>query len=295
MSLGGTPVWAHFAKGAVQTSILSNTNSTQVPSTAVALSADVVSASFADANTGFLPVQSIACDSTKANCTQTWRLLSTRDGGRNVADVTPPKPINSSAHASAPGAIQIIPTPEAITIPAHNTTVAGFDIASAPPLNKMAAAKPGYSVVGIYIGGGNRFDKVQVNLNNSWTFFTSCMGYSFAPLWVGPQAQGSDCSNCSKIPYTGDNATDEYNAYQLGAHEAANAASVIVSTYAWTDGAIVYYDMEPYTGTINNSSALVQNFIGGWVDGLRQNNLLAGAYFNQRNWIDFDVRVTSFL
>ncbi len=115
VSLSGTPVWARFAKGAVETTVLSNTASTQIPSTAAAPSFYVVSSSFADANTGFLLVHNDACDAVKVSCMGTWRLLSTRDAGRNVVDVTPPKPSNNAAHASAGEGAQQIPTPAAAT------------------------------------------------------------------------------------------------------------------------------------------------------------------------------------
>lgn len=155
VSLSGIPTWAHFAKGAVKTTIHANTASAQLasnstirsdsqqgPSIRPDNSLGIVGSAFADANTGFLLVHDDACDAVNAHCSSAWRLLSTQNAGRSIADVTPPTSPKIVGNASEGSSTQQKPTSQAITIPAHNTTVPGFDIASAPRLDQMAGLSP---------------------------------------------------------------------------------------------------------------------------------------------------------
>lgn len=113
VSLTGVPTWAYMAKGAIETTVLANTASAQLPPTSTlrsdgqqkpamttARSLAVMGSAFADANTGFLLVQEDTCDAANAHCSSAWRLLATRDAGRNVVDVTPPTSPNSLERAS---------------------------------------------------------------------------------------------------------------------------------------------------------------------------------------------------
>jgi hypothetical protein len=139
-----------FGKGKVSTAGPSNLNSAQVPSTSISPSFDGIVPSFIDADTGFLLVYGRECDAAKINCTDTSQLLFTRDAGRSVLDVTPPE---KSTGASVDG----------VNATAPPSVIPGFDVASAPALTQMPIAKATSSVVGIYVGGGNRYDKVQAN------------------------------------------------------------------------------------------------------------------------------------
>lgn len=269
----GTPVRANLSKGKIITSGVATSNSAQAPIPSTWPFAQVSEVSFIDAETGFLIVYGRECDTAGTNCADIWRLLFTKNAGTSVLDVTPLQSLNAAPAGAANAAGN---APQLLTAPP--SVIQGFDISSAPTLQQMQLyLKPArFSVVGIYLGGGNRSDKVQANLNSSWTFFANCMGFTFAPIWVGPQAPGVTCSTCSKLSYTGMSpsqvATDISNAYQAGVSQGESAASVVTNNYGWTDGGIVYYDMEGYNGARNDSSALVNNFIGGWVDGPRGRN-----------------------
>ncbi len=100
----GSPIWAHVTKGKLNTVGPLNNNSVQVPSGSTSPALDVICSSFIDADNGFLLVYGTECDGAKINCTDTSRLLFTKDAGRSVQDVTPPEkasvPLAGSARVS---------------------------------------------------------------------------------------------------------------------------------------------------------------------------------------------------
>src|SRR5579872_260535 len=66
----------------------------------------------------------------------------------------------------------------------------GFDACAAPSSATMSAwnADSPYSVAGVYIGGSDRAC-AQANLTSGWVSQQASAGWTFIPLYVGPQAE----------------------------------------------------------------------------------------------------------
>ena len=147
---------------------------------------------------------------------------------------------------------------------------AGFDTCAAPSTSVMTAWKASpYTSVGVYIGGANRGCS-QPNLTKSWVSTVTGQGWRLLPIWVGPQAPCTTLGSTTKIT------ADPGQSFGEGAAQgsaAANAAQAL--GLGWL--APVYYDMEAYPRG-GQCSAAVQNFIGGWVQGLNARGYRAGFY-----------------
>ena len=147
---------------------------------------------------------------------------------------------------------------------------AGFDTCAAPSTSVMTAWKASpYTSVGVYIGGANRGCS-QPNLTKSWVSTVTGQGWRLLPIWVGPQAPCTTLGSTTKIT------ADPGQSFGEGAAQgsaAANAAQAL--GFGWL--APVYYDMEAYPRG-GQCSAAVQNFIGGWVQGLNARGYRAGFY-----------------
>ncbi len=153
----------------------------------------------------------------------------------------------------------------------------GIDACTAPSLDAMRTFWNGtpYGDLGIYLGGVNRACG-QPNLTASWVSQVVDMGWSFMPIWVGPEAPcfGRDIA---KFP------NDPVAAAAQGQQEATGAIAA-AQTVGFARGSVVYYDMEAYGTTC---SPAVRAFIGGWVSALHAAGWKAGMYGSCVNVGDF--------
>src|SRR6266545_1782557 len=140
----------------------------------------------------------------------------------------------------------------------------GIDACTAPSLDTLRAFWNGtpYGDLGIYLGGVNRACG-QPNLTASWVSQAVDIGWSFLPIWVGPEAP---CFSYNYAKFSNDPAT-------------AAAQGV-----GFARGSVVYYDMEAYGTTC---SPAVQAFIGGWTSALHAAGWKAGMYGSCTNVGDF--------
>jgi Domain of unknown function (DUF1906) len=147
---------------------------------------------------------------------------------------------------------------------------AGFDTCAAPSTSVMTAwTSSAYTSVGVYIGGANRGCS-QPNLTKSWVSTVTGQGWRLLPIWVGPQASCTTLGGTTKIT------ADPGQAFAEGAAQGSAAANAAQGLgFGWL--APVYYDMEAYPRG-GQCTASVQNFIGGWVQGLNARGYRAGFY-----------------
>jgi hypothetical protein len=153
----------------------------------------------------------------------------------------------------------------------------GIDACTAPSLDTMRVFWNGspYGDLGIYLGGVNRAC-AQPNLTASWVSQAVDMGWSFLPIWVGPEAP---CFSRSIAKFSNDPAT----AAAQGKQEAAGAVAA-AKAVGFASGSVIYYDMEAYGTTC---SPAVRAFIGGWASGLHSAGWKAGMYGSCVNVGDF--------
>lgn len=144
----------------------------------------------------------------------------------------------------------------------------GFDACAAPPAATMSAwlASP-YRVVGVYVGGVNRGCK-QPNLTAAWVDSVAASGWKFIPTYVGLQAPGSACGDCSKI--NPDRAASQGKA-------AAVDAAAEMRALGLGPGNPVYFDMEHYKRGGNNTLAALA-FLGAWTTQLHADGYTSGVY-----------------
>lgn len=148
------------------------------------------------------------------------------------------------------------------------TALSFFDACAAPSLAVMDTwwHQSPYEAVGIYIGGSSKAC-AQPNLTASWVTTVTKQGWNLVATWVGPQAP---CTDFSKRI-----SADPAATYAQGLAEAGTAAQA-AQALGITNGPI-YYDMEGYPRD-PTCTAAVQNFVAGWVDGLRANGQRSGLY-----------------
>jgi hypothetical protein len=177
------------------------------------------------------------------------------------------------------GCLLVVEPTRAIT-PGGNTGLSrlkGIDACTAPSLDTMRAFwnNTPYGDIGIYLGGVNRACG-QPNLTANWVSQAVDIGWSFMPIWVGPEAP---CFSRAIARFSSDPAT----AATQGRQEAAGAIAA-AKALGFASGSVVYYDMEAYGTTC---SAAVQAFIGGWTSALHSSGWKAGMYGSCVNVGDF--------
>ncbi|WP_054537331.1 glycoside hydrolase domain-containing protein [Herpetosiphon geysericola] len=150
----------------------------------------------------------------------------------------------------------------------------GFDACTAPSLSMMQTwvnSSP-YRNIGIYIGGSARACH-QNNLTRDWVAATSQQGWTFIPIWVGPQAPctGFGSRISSDVATARNQGTQEADA-------AISAAGGLGLTDADNAQSIIYYDMEAYNTNDSGCRAAVKAFLDGWVSQLHSRNNKAGIY-----------------
>ena len=143
----------------------------------------------------------------------------------------------------------------------------GFDACSAPPVTTMTAwlSSP-YRAIGVYIGGANRGCS-QPNLTSTWVATQIAAGWHLIPTYVGPQAPSNGCG-CSAI---------KPNQAAAQGSAAADDAVLQATSLGIGLGNPIYFDMEGYSRTSTNSSAVL-TFLDAWTERLHQRGYVSGVY-----------------
>lgn len=150
----------------------------------------------------------------------------------------------------------------------------GFDACSAPSSQSMAAwGSSPYRALGIYIGGVNSACS-QPNLNSSWVANESAAGWNMIPTYVGLQAPSNSCG-CAGISPS--QASAEGTA-------AAQDAVTDAQTLGLPPGSPIYDDMEYYSRTQTNTSAVLA-FLASWTSQLHAEGYQSGVYGNSNSVI----------
>jgi Domain of unknown function (DUF1906) len=150
----------------------------------------------------------------------------------------------------------------------------GFDACSTPSPAAMAAwgASP-YRAVGVYIGGANQAC-AQPNLSPSWVQQETAAGWVLIATYVGLQAPSSTCGCAPIVPAQ---ASAEGTA-------AADDAITQAEANAIAPGNPIYDDMEGYSRTATNTSAVLA-FLAAWTTELHAHGYLSGVYSSSNSGI----------
>jgi photosystem II stability/assembly factor-like uncharacterized protein len=210
-------------------------------------------------------------------CRVETRLLATTDGGETWAALPLPGGARAlSARVAAPAdrtAAEVV-AGYTLTVDAQ-----GFDgcfgVATAPLWQMQAwwESSP-YRARNLYLGGAAGTN--CGTLTHDYVAQLAQQGWLFIPTWVGPQVPCS--SRARKM------SLDPATAYQQGiveAHLARRRAQALGLTLPDGTGAVLYYDVEAYSGTpaaIDACRAAARAFIDGWTVTLHQHGLYAGVY-----------------
>jgi len=230
----------------------------------------------------------------------TERLFATADGGVSWSDITPRLPGRPIASLHEPdGDVESLLAEHNGTskIPLIQTSWRlGFHACAAPSLSNLSTwwtSSPFYNV-GIYIGGASRSCS-NGNLVAGWITNAKAQGWSFMPLWSGPQAPCACDPNlpppCTSFPNVfSSNPTQAQAAGVTEANSAMAAAQTLGLGFSGGPGTAIYYDMEPYSSA--TCGAAVKAFIAGWVSQLGNNNYPSGVYGSpsdaQTDWTQLD-------
>jgi hypothetical protein len=145
----------------------------------------------------------------------------------------------------------------------------GFDACSTPSSAAMSAwGASQYRAVGVYIGGTN-MACAQPNLASNWVAAETNGGWHLIPIYVGLQAPSNSCG-CQGIAPS--NALAEGTAAATDAVGQAAAVGI-------APGSPIYFDMENYSRTATNSSAVL-TFLSGWTTELHSLGYVSGVYSN---------------
>jgi hypothetical protein len=143
----------------------------------------------------------------------------------------------------------------------------GFDACQAPSQSQMSAwASSPYRAIGVYIGGVNAAC-AQPNLTSTWVSTQVAAGWHLIPTYVGLQAPSNSC-RCSSITPS-----------QASAQGAAAATDAVndAAAIGVPAGNPIYYDMEGYSRTSTNSSAVLA-FLSAWTSQLHADGYASGVY-----------------
>jgi hypothetical protein len=145
----------------------------------------------------------------------------------------------------------------------------GFDACSTPSSSTMSAwGASQYRAIGVYIGGTNMACS-QPNLTSSWVAAETNAGWHLIPTYVGLQAPSNSCG-CQGIAAS--QAQSEGTA-------AANDAAAHAGAVGIGPGNPIYFDMENYSRTTSNSSAVL-TFLSAWTTQLHNQGYASGVYSN---------------
>jgi hypothetical protein len=157
----------------------------------------------------------------------------------------------------------------AAAVPGAAFTGSGFDACSTPSTSQMNAwGSSPYQALGVYIGGENMACS-QPNLTAAWVSAESAVGWHLIPIFVGLQAPSNSCG-CA--PIEASSATSEGSADAQQA--VADAQAVGLGA-----GNPIYLDMESYSRTAANSSAVLA-YVQAWTQALHAAGYRSGVYGN---------------
>jgi Domain of unknown function (DUF1906) len=145
----------------------------------------------------------------------------------------------------------------------------GFDACATPSSAAMAAwGTSQYRAVGVYVGGANMACS-QPNLTSGWVAAETGAGWHLMPLYVGLQAPSNSCG-CQGIA-----ASQAQSQGTAAASDAVTRASAV----GIGPGNPIYFDMENYSRTAANSSAVLA-FLSAWTAQLHSQGYVSGVYSN---------------
>lgn len=223
-------------------------------------------ATFLNNTEGWIVYSAGTCAKFKADCSQETELLSTVDGGKSFAVVTPV--------LSATGNETAIPNSSEVSVDE------GFDMACVstwPNMDTWWQYSPYYDT-GVYLGGDNVGCKANTYLNSEWVSLVSNMGWGIIPIWVGLQAP---CIGNSSNFWTIAENSPLNSPYQEGENDAT--AAVAMANSLGMSSTVIYFDMEYYVPQSACSTAVI-SFLQGWATQLHTDGYLAGLYGSLGDW-----------
>ncbi|HEY2318410.1 MAG TPA: DUF1906 domain-containing protein [Solirubrobacteraceae bacterium] len=167
------------------------------------------------------------------------------------------------------------PAPATPAGPGQIYTGTGFDACSTPSTTTMAdwGSSP-YRGIGIYIGGANMACS-QPNLSAAWVSQESAAGWHMIPIYVGLQSPSNSCGCAGITPATA----------STQGTQAAQDAVVDAQAIGMGAGNPLYFDMEAYSRTSTNTSAVLA-FLEAWTAELHANGYLSGVYSSDASGIE---------
>jgi hypothetical protein len=127
-----------------------------------------------------------------------------------------------------------------------------------------------YWTVGVYIGGLN-VGVCNTNVSYSWVSHNGYIGWGFLPIYVGRFAPCYNSINHYKI------STDP-NTAKTQAYNAVKDAESIASNFGFTQGTVIYLDMEAYDTSNSSCRSIVNTYVNEWVRTLKADGYRAGVY-----------------
>jgi hypothetical protein len=130
-----------------------------------------------------------------------------------------------------------------------------------------------YRALGVYIGGANAACS-QPNLSAAWVSQESLAGWHMIPIYVGLQSPSNSCGCAGIAPA---------QAATQGT-QAAEDAVVQAQAIGMGAGNPIYFDMEAYSRTSTNTSAVL-TFLQAWTAELHAGGYVSGVYSSDASGI----------
>jgi hypothetical protein len=171
----------------------------------------------------------------------------------------PASPGTASENAVSPNAVPASATSPGVTTITTSDSGLGFDTCAAPSTSAMNAWRRDspYRAVGVYIGGPD-MACYQANLTASWVRNQAAAGWTFLPVYEGPQAEFGELSSPASQGVT-----------------SARAAVSEAERLGIKPGATLYDDMEAFPGSQNGN---VIAFETAWTAELHLYQYQSGVY-----------------
>lgn len=159
--------------------------------------------------------------------------------------------------------------------PGSSVNVSGdkwFDKCGVPSTSAMQTwwSSSPYWNVGIYIGGINASSTCQ-GATSTWVSTVNDQGWSFIPTYVGRQAPCT--TNSSYATISTDSGTAASQAYS-----AAKDAESAANNLGFSQGTVIYLDMEGYNTGNSSCRSIVNIYVSNWVATLKADGYRAGVY-----------------
>lgn len=146
-----------------------------------------------------------------------------------------------------------------------------FDTCGAPNSGDMQTwwYNSPYWNVGVYVGGIN-VGQCNANLSSWWVSTVGSQGWRFIPIYVGRQAPCTT-RNYYKI-------STDTNTAVTQANNAAKDAESTANAVGFTQGTIIYLDMEAFSIDDASCRSIVKIYVNEWVRQLRVDGYKTGVY-----------------